>query len=248
MDKIHILINLEDIHFSYSGQKAVLQGIYFRLCERERIGLIGPNGGGKTTLFHIIMGLLKPTSGKIEILGKGIESEKDFRAVRQSIGLLFQDPDDQLFSPTVLEDVAFGPLNQGKSIKEAKGIAMETLASLGLSGFEDRVTYKLSGGEKRLVSLATVLAMKPKVLLLDEPTTGLDPETTQRLISILKQLDIAYVFISHDIDFVMQTTDKIYGLLNGRIVSEEEIAPHTHIHAHGFGRLPHSHSSRLADV
>jgi cobalt/nickel transport system ATP-binding protein len=162
--------------------------------------------------------------------------------VRQNIGLLFQDPDDQLFSPTVLEDVAFGPLNQGKSTSEAKFIAKETLRSLGLSGVEDRVTYKLSGGEKRLVSLATVLAMKPKALLLDEPTTGLDSETTNRLINILNQLDLAYVFISHDMDFIVQTTDSVCGLLNGRIVPEEEIAPHTHIHAHGFGRLPHSHS------
>ena len=242
MDKNHLLIKLEDIHFSYTGGQAVLEGIDFQLCEGERIGLIGPNGGGKTTLFQIIMGLLKPTAGKIEILGERMEDEKDFRAVRQRIGLLFQDPDDQLFSPTVLEDVAFGPLNQGKSITEARSIAKGTLRSLGLSGFEDRVTYKLSGGEKRLVSLATVLAMRPKVLLLDEPITGLDPETTERLIKILNKLGLAYVFISHNMDFIIQTTDKIVGLLNGRIVSEEEIAPHTHVHAHGFGRLPHSHS------
>jgi cobalt/nickel transport system ATP-binding protein len=242
MDKNHFLINLEDIHFSYTGGKAVLQGVYFQLREGERVGLIGPNGGGKTTLFQVIMGLLRPTAGKIEILGEKREEEKDFLSVRQSIGLLFQDPDDQLFSPTVLEDVAFGPLNQGKSIPEARSIARGTLRSLGLSGFEDRVTYKLSGGEKRLVSLATVLAMEPKVLLLDEPITGLDPETTQRLIKILNNLDLAYVFISHNMDFITQTTDKVYGLFNGRIVSEEEMAPHTHVHAHGLGRLPHSHS------
>jgi cobalt/nickel transport system ATP-binding protein len=242
MDKNHLLINLENITFSYPGGNAVLRGINFQLRVRERIGLIGPNGGGKTTLFQVIMGLLKPTEGKIEILGERMENEKDFRAVRQSIGLLFQDPDDQLFSPTVLEDVAFGPLNQGKSVLEARAIAKGILRSLGLSGFEDRVTYRLSGGEKRLVSLATVLAMKPKVLLLDEPTTGLDPETTHKLIQILKKLDLAYVFISHNMDFIMQTTDKVYGMLNGCIVSEKEIALHTHVHTHGFGRLPHSHS------
>jgi len=242
MDNHHILINLEDIHFSYPGRKPLLQGVSFQLRAGERIGLTGPNGSGKTTLFHVIMGLLKPTSGNMEILGKRMKSEKDFHTVRQEIGLLFQDPDDQLFTPTALEDVAFGPLNQGKSIPEAKRIARETLSFLGLSDFEERVTYKLSGGEKRLVSLATVLAMKPKVLLLDEPTTGLDSETTEMMVQILKQSELAHVFISHDMDFIMQTTDKVCGMIDGQIVLEEEMIPHAHAHVHGFGRLPHSHS------
>ncbi len=236
------MINLEGIHFAYPGGRVVFEGLDFQLREGEKVGLIGPNGSGKTTLFQIIMGLLKPTAGSIEIFGRPMRDEKDFRTIRQKIGLLFQDPDDQLFSPTVLEDVAFGPLNQGKSMEEAKEIARQTLASLGLAGFEERITYKLSGGEKRLVSLATVLAMQPRVLLLDEPTTGLDMETTERLVEILNGLDLSYVFISHDMDFILQTTDKVFGMLKGRIVSEEEAVPHTHYHVHGFGRLPHSHS------
>jgi len=166
----------------------------------------------------------KVQAGIREIFGKPMQDEKDFRPIRQKIGLLFQDADDQLFSPTVLEDVAFGPLNQGKSIKEAKEISRETLNSLGLDDFEDRITYKLSGGEKKLVSLATVLAMRPRVLLLDEPTNGLDSDTTQKIIDVLDNIDISYIFISHNMDFILQTTDKIVGLLNGRIVSEEEIA------------------------
>ncbi|MCP4682762.1 MAG: ABC transporter ATP-binding protein [Desulfobacterales bacterium] len=242
MDGNHLLINLEDIHFSYAGGKSVLRGISFQLHAGESIGLMGPNGSGKTTLLHVIMGLLKPSSGKIEIFAKQIKNEKHFRDIRQKIGLLFQDPDDQLFSPSVLEDVAFGPLNQGKSVSEAKDIAMETLRSLGLSGFEDRATYKLSGGEKKLVSLATVLAMKPKVLLLDEPTTGLDPDTTERMVEVLKQSNLGYVFISHDMDFIMQTTDKVYGMIDGRITVKEEMVPHSHTHIHGFGRVPHQHS------
>jgi len=221
-----------------------LKDLFFELGDRERIGLIGPNGSGKTTLFHVIMGLLRPLSGKIEIFGHPVRDEKDFRPVRQRIGLLFQDADDQLFSPTVLEDVAFGPLNQGKSVEEAKNIARETLTSLGLNGFETRITHKLSGGEKKLVSLATVLAMRPKVLLLDEPTNGLDSETTERIIGILKYIDIAYVFISHNMDFIAQTTDKIYGMVDGQIFLEEEKVPHTHAHAHGYGKVPHTHSSR----
>ena len=242
MDNGNTLIHLKGIHFSYPGGRSVFQGLSFKLMEGERLGLIGPNGSGKTTLFHIIMGLLKPSAGSVEIFGEQVEQEKQFQRVRQRIGLLFQDPDDQLFSPTVLEDVAFGPLNQGKPAKEAVAIARETLAKLGLDGFEDRITYKLSGGEKRLVSLAAVLAMKPQVLLLDEPTTGLDIETTTRLINILNGLDLAYVFISHNMDFITQTTTKVYGMIHGEIVTEEEAIPHTHEHVHGFGRLPHTHS------
>ncbi len=236
------LIKLKDICFSYPDGGQVLKDLSFRLHEKERVGLVGPNGSGKTTLFHIIMGLLEPTSGDIEIFGRQVKEEKDFWPVRQKIGLLFQDADDQLFSATVQEDVAFGPLNQGKSVREAKDAAKETLNSLGLSGFEDRITYKLSGGEKKLVSLATVLAMKPRVLLLDEPTTGLDTETTERIINILKELDMSYIFISHHMDLIFQTTDKVYGMANGRIFLEEEKVPHTHVHTHGYGQLPHIHS------
>ena len=242
MDKNNLLINLEDISYSYPGGRPVLEDLYLQLHEKERVGLMGPNGSGKTTLFHVIMGLLKPSSGKIEIFGRQVVDEKDFRPMRQQIGLLFQDADDQLFSPTVLEDVAFGPLNQGKSIKEAKDIAREILTSLGLEGFEDRITYKLSGGEKKLVSLATVLAMRPKVLLLDEPTSGLDSDTTQKIIEILEDIDISYIFISHNMDFISRTTDKIFGMADGRIFLEKEKVPHTHVHSHGYGRLPHTHS------
>jgi len=243
MDKNSLLINLKDISFSYPGGKPILKNLFFQLKEKERIGLIGPNGSGKTTLFHIIMGLLKPSSGRIEIFGKQMQEEKDFRPVRQKIGLLFQDADDQLFSPTVLEDVAFGPLNQGKSISEAKAVARETLATLGLERFENRVTYKLSGGEKKLVSLATVLAMKPQILLLDEPTTGLDSETTDRIITLLKDIDISYVFISHNLDFITQTSHRVCGIASGRIFIEEEKVPHAHVHTHDYGRLPHIHAN-----
>ena len=244
MDKNNLLIKLENVSYGYPSGRAVLKGLFFELRDKERIGLIGPNGSGKTTLFHVIMGLLRPSSGKIEIFRHPMRGEKDFRAVRQRIGLLFQDADDQLFSPTVLEDVAFGPLNQGKSVEESKNIASETLNALGLEGFENRITHKLSGGEKKLVSLATVLAMKPKVLLLDEPTTGLDSETTERIIGILKSIDLSYVFISHNMDFIAQTTDKIYGMVDGQILLEEEKIPHTHAHAHGHGKVPHTHSYR----
>ncbi|HDI78826.1 MAG TPA: ABC transporter ATP-binding protein [Desulfobacteraceae bacterium] len=242
MEGDNILIRLEDITFSYTKDRRVLDGIDFQLNRKGKVGLIGPNGSGKTTLFHIIMGLIVPDSGRIEIFGKEMKDEKDFKEVRRRIGLLFQDPDDQLFSPTVLEDVAFGPLNLGKSPSEAKEIALEILNFLGLEELQDRPPHRLSGGEKRLVSLATVLAMEPEVLLLDEPTNGLDLETQYRIKDILRELDISFIFISHDMDFISQTTQKVYAMVDGKMILDEGDIPHPHYHVHGYGRLPHTHT------
>jgi cobalt/nickel transport system ATP-binding protein len=241
MDKNGVIIRLANISYGYPGRSPVLDGLDLSFRRGDHLGLIGSNGSGKTTLFHVIMGLLKPSSGSIEILGKVVSEEKDFRQVRTKVGLLFQDADDQLFSPTVLEDVAFGPLNQGKSRQEAKQIAEETLRSLGLAGFESRITHKLSGGEKRLVSLAAVLAMKPEVLLLDEPTTGLDDATERRLVDVLRNLDVSYLLVSHDIDFLMETTDRISCMVGGKISLDDESIPHTHIHLHKHGKHAHKH-------
>jgi cobalt/nickel transport system ATP-binding protein len=200
------LIELQHITFTYPGApQPVFQDFNFQLLPGKHIGLTGPNGCGKTTLLHLIMGLLRPQAGSIVIFGQEVKKEKDFVDIRRKVGLLFQNADDQLFCPTVLEDVAFGPLNQGKPPAEAISIARETMARLGLTGFEDRVTYKLSGGEKKLVSLATVLAMEPQLLLLDEPTAGLDEPTKDRLIHILKHLDIGYMIVSHEHDFLNHT-------------------------------------------
>jgi cobalt/nickel transport system ATP-binding protein len=242
MDSNSLIINLEDISYAYPGRAPVIDRLNLSFYHGDRMGMMGPNGSGKTTLFHIIMGLLKSTSGSIEVFGRPLREEKDFRSVRQRIGLLFQDADDQLFSPTVLEDVAFGPLNLGKSQDEAKTIAQKTLESLGLAGFEDRITYKLSGGEKRLVSLATVLAMEPDVLLLDEPTTGLDEATEGRLTDILHNIDLSYILVSHNIDFLMKTTDFIIYMADGKISLDEESIPHTHVHVHRHGRYDHKHN------
>ena len=220
MDSSEVIIDLKGISFEYHGnqsQRPVLDDLNLQIRRGERVGLIGPNGSGKTTLFHLLMGLLRHTQGEVVVLGKKRHQEKDFREVREKIGLLFQDSDDQLFCPTVAEDVAFGPLNLGKSQEEALHITHQVLESLGLEEFENRLTYKLSGGEKRLISLATVLAMQPEVLVLDEPTTGLDEDTVERLIQILRSSDLTYLIASHSRDFLSKTTEVVYHLGRGKL-------------------------------
>ena len=212
------VIKLTDLSFAYPSRDHVFKKFNFNFCKGERIGLIGPNGSGKTTLFHLIMGLLHPTEGKIEIFGKERKIENDFVEVRERIGLVFQDPDDQLFSPTVAEDIAFGPLNLRKNHQETKKILKETLETLGLAGFEDRITYNLSYGEKRLVSLATVWAMQPEILLLDEPTIWLDEGTIEKIVQILNNHPhVSYIIISHDKKFLKETTNSICLMDNGKI-------------------------------
>jgi len=241
MDNHRPIINLKGVSFAYPGGKTALDGVDLACYEGERIGLLGPNGSGKTTLFHIIMGLLQPTAGTIEVFGKSLSTPRDFADVYRRIGILFQDADDQLFCPTVLEDVAFGPLNLGAGRDEAVRIARRTLAHLGLEGFEDRIPHHLSGGEKRFVALATVLSMSPNVLLLDEPTTGLDRQTRNRLIDVLKGLDLSYLLISHDMAFLSEITDKVYAMEKGKLLVEERVRLHQHVHAHAHGAHPHEH-------
>lgn len=224
------------------SSSAVLEDLDFSLNLGQRLGLIGANGSGKTTLFSTIMGLVRPENGSVLFQGQELFADKDFRQLRRETGLLFQDADDQLFSPTVLEDVAFGPLNLGLSPAEAKERAVETLARLGLAGFEERVTHKLSGGEKKLTALATILAMQPKALLLDEPTNDLDPGTRERLVQILNELDMALVVISHDWDFLERTTRETLCLENGKLGDGHAVL-HAHVHAHPAGAAPHVHEN-----
>ncbi|WP_417840821.1 energy-coupling factor ABC transporter ATP-binding protein [Terasakiella sp.] len=215
MDK---LIKLTNIHFSYPNQKPVLNGIDFSLNAGERIAINGPNGAGKSTLFHIMVGLIKPTTGHVFAFDQDRRIESDFKDVRRRIGLVFQDPDDQLFCPTVAEDIAFGVLNLGKPIDEALTIVEKTLQDLRLDHLRDRATHNLSGGEKRLVSLACVLAMEPDILLLDEPTNALDEGTQERLVDILNHLPQAMIVISHDPHFRRKVTKSHLNLEDGRLI------------------------------
>ena len=224
------ILRLENISFNYPGRERVLNNLNLNISQGDRIGLVGPNGSGKTTLFHIIMGLLPASSGTIEFFGKPVKTPNDFKAVYKKVGLMFQDADDQLFSPTVLEDVAFGPLNLGKSKAQARDIAQYTLERLGIAHFENRVTHKLSGGEKRLVALATVLSMEPELLLLDEPSTGLDENTKANLVDVLNHLELPYILISHENDFMSQVTDTMFMMENGQLTKDAHI--HSYVHTH----------------
>ena len=205
------------LSYRYPRRGVVLDQVDFELKRGERVALTGPNGAGKTTFLHLLVGLKKPKTGQIWAFGKTRNDEKEFVEVRARAGFLFQDPDDQLFCPTVLEDVAFGPLNLGKSRTEALQIAKDTLASLGMAGFEERITHQLSGGEKRMITLAAVLAMEPDVLLLDEPSNALDVKARQRLIDTLLSLPQAMVIVSHDADFVDQLSTRELRLENAAL-------------------------------
>ena len=236
------LLELDNISFSWPGaEQPVLDSLNFKFTDSQKIGLVGANGSGKTTLFHIMVGLLKVDKGKVLFKGQEIVDEKGFGCVRLNIGLTFQDADDQLFSPTVIEDVAFGPLNLGESPENARQISLETLEKLGLGGFENRITHKLSGGEKKLVALATILAMKPKALLLDEPTNNLDPPAREHLITVINNLDKACIIISHDWDFLSETCRETFAMEQGYLIHKEQAYLHQHHHAHSYGDYPHQH-------
>lgn len=209
------LIRLEGVNFAYSGRPPVFQGMDFALSEGQRLGILGPNGAGKSTLFQICLGLLHPQQGRVYAKGGLCQEEKDFRALRRELGYLFQDPDDQLFCLTVAEDVAFGPLNLGKGRQEVQRLVEDTLDSLGLGDYGHRLTYQLSGGEKRLISLATVLSMQPKALLLDEPSTGLDSERAAVMEKVLDESNLSWAMVSHDQGLLERTCHNIVRLEGG---------------------------------
>jgi len=211
------LVRLRGIRFSFGGEKALFEDLDFSLRQGERLALRGGNGAGKTTLLRIIMGLARPDKGTVRLFGRDCRSEKDFAAVRTRMGFLFQDADDQLFCPTVAEDVAFGPLNLGLPHDCVHERVHATLAEVGLAGFEQRVSYRLSGGEKKLAALATVLAMQPELLLLDEPTAGLPAETMEHIARILRASALPCLIVSHDQVFLEQSAVNTLRLQAGRI-------------------------------
>lgn len=213
------IFSLDHVFFAYPEGRPIFADLCYTLHSGEQVGLCGPNGSGKTTFFRLICGLEKPVRGQILFHGRPVLHEKDLRELRCKIGLVLQNAEDQLFCPTVLEDVAFGPLNLGLGKEQARQAARAILQELGLAGFEDRLTHKLSGGEKKLVSLAAVLVMQPEALLLDEPTSGLDESSRERIAEILCSLPTARITISHDLEFLRRTSSSLARLSSGVIES-----------------------------
>jgi cobalt/nickel transport system ATP-binding protein len=242
MDDNNAIVELEKVHFSYQDGRHVFKNMSFTLFEGSKIGVIGHNGSGKTTLLHILMGLLSPDQGMVKLFGTPVNTEKEFQKARREIGFLFQNADDQLFCPTVIEDVAFGPLNLGKSPEEAKEMSFKTLSDLNLMGLANRVTHKLSGGEKKMVALATILVMQPRVLFLDEPTSGLDEDTISRIMNVLNNLDTSYIIVSHEYGFLARTTTDIFRMKDAALMYDgpsENL--HSHYHRHPMGKRHHEH-------
>lgn len=207
----------------YRGKIKALDGINFAAKPGERIAIIGANGAGKSTLFKHFNGILKPTSGEVLIKGKPIIS-KNIIDVRRIVGLVFQDPDDQIFAPTVKQDVAFGPMNLGLSIEEIEKRVRESLETVRLTGFEERAPHHLSTGEKKKVAIAGILAMQPEVLVLDEPTAGLDPGGAMRLIKLINEMNrylgITTIIATHEVDIVPLLADRVCIMSMGKIIGE----------------------------
>ncbi len=211
------VVQVRDLAFDYHGTQA-LRGVSFRIEHGERVGLIGPNGAGKSTLLLHLNGLLVG-KGELEIDGRVLE-KKDMDRVREKVGLVFSDPEDQLFMPTLLEDVAFGPLNMGLDHEKAMDRAKAALEQMRLGDFKERSSHHLSDGERRKAAICTVLSMQPSVWALDEPAANLDPRSRRELIELLKNLPGTVIVASHDLDMVAQVCNRCIVMDAGQVVAD----------------------------
>ena len=217
-------LETKNLSYTYPDGTEALKNVNLKIRKGEKIAIMGPNGAGKSTLFSHFNGLTEPTSGHVEVDGKKIIFERDeLLKVRQKVGIVFQDPNDQLFAPTVKEDVAFGPMNLGLEYEEIERRIEESLEMVGMSGFEEKTPHHLSGGQQKRVAIAGIIAMRPEIMILDEPTAGLDPEGVDKVLEILNNLNeegISIVISSHDIEMVNGFADKIFVLYNGEIIAQ----------------------------
>ena len=238
----HHVIEARDVWFTYPGGAEALRGVSFRITHGEAVGIIGCNGAGKSTLLLHLNGYLSPERGEIWI-GECRITRQTVAMARRAVGLVFQDPDDQLFMPTVFEDVAFGPLNQGLSDHAAETRVTAALERVGMAHLQDRPPHKLSAGEKRAVAIATVLAMDPDILVMDEPSSNLDPRGRRRLIGWLRGFAHTRIIATHDLELVVEVCTRVLVMDAGRIVAEgptvDVLNDETLMVAHGLER-PHS--------
>jgi cobalt/nickel transport system ATP-binding protein len=213
---------IQELAFAYPDGNQALFGVNLRVERGERVALLGPNGAGKTTLVMHMNGIHPAEHGSVSVAGEVIDTkDKDLlRRIRGKVGVVFQDPDDQLFMPTVGEDIAFGPYNMGKRGEELDSIVNEALALVGMLEFKDRPPHHLSFGQRRRVAVATVLAMKPEILVLDEPSSNLDPASRRELADILRSLDISMVMVTHDLPYANELCERAVILNGGVIVAD----------------------------
>lgn len=218
----NIQLSTENLSFTYPDGTQALKNINIEIEKGEKVAIIGPNGAGKSTLFSHFNGLTEPTSGCVKIEDKPISFEKDeLLKVRQKVGIVFQDPNDQLFAPTVKEDIAFGPMNLGLSYDEVEKRVEDALKMVGMENYEDKTPHHLSGGQQKRIAIAGIIAMKPEIMILDEPTAGLDPDGVEKVLNIMNQLNkegMTLIISSHDIDMISKYADKIFILYNGEII------------------------------
>ena len=213
-----VAIRIVDLSYSYPDGRRALNSVNLVVHRDETVGIMGPNGAGKSTLALHLNGILSG-QGLVEILGLEVK-KKNLREVRNMVGLVFQDPDDQLFSPTVKEDVAFGPLNQRLSPEQVDHAVSRALAWVGMEGFEDRSPFHLSFGEKKRVSLATVLSMHPEIMVLDEPVSNMDPRGRREFIELIDTLEATKLVITHDLAMTREVCDRVVVMDKGEIVTD----------------------------
>jgi cobalt/nickel transport system ATP-binding protein len=214
------MMRLEKVMYRYPEADIAIDDIDISIGKGERVALVGPNGAGKSTLLHLMAGLFVPTSGKAWINGVEL-TRKSAASARKGVGLLFQDPDDQIFMPTVYEDVTFGPINMGLKEEEVHERSIKAMELAGVGGYGDRVPHRLSTGEKKRVAIAGLLAMSPPTLLLDEPTANLDPQGRRDLVKVLDSLDQTIVLATHDLSVAFELTDRVIVLKRNKIFDGE---------------------------
>lgn len=212
------VLQVRDLHFSYPDGHAALHGVSFKLCEGDKAALVGPNGAGKSTLMLHLNGILEG-HGDIEISGLRLTRD-NLPQVRSLVGLVFQNPDDQLFSPTVFEDVAFGPLHMGLPEADVRARVDAALEAVRMTAYKDRLSHHLSVGEKKRIAIATVLSMNPGILVLDEPSAGLDPRARRTLINLLRDLPITMLVSTHDMKLVQELFPRTIVMDEGRVVAD----------------------------
>jgi cobalt/nickel transport system ATP-binding protein len=215
----HHIIKFEKVEYEYPDGTKALKGIDFTITHGESVGIVGANGSGKTTLLMHLNGYILPTSGKINI-GDLVLNKHTRQEIRKKVGLVFQDPDDQLFMPTVYEDVAFGPLNMGFDSKKVDEKVKKALEIVNCYDLKDKPPHHLSGGQKRAVAIAAVIAMEPDILAMDEPSSNLDPKSRRALINLLKSFTHTKIIASHDLDMILDVCERCIVLKDGLIVAD----------------------------